>query len=122
MFFLPISFLPYQEGDEEILFEDSLSTPAKLSIKGISDRLYPIQPLPAKDFAKVGFALTNAGEITLSVRGADGRLLFQPEKNRFHLPGFHTRNLDLRNLAPGLYWLEFSNLSGRQTERIVIEP
>ena len=119
MFFLPISFLPYQNGDENLVFEDSLTTDALPQLPGITDKLFPLQPMPATDRVQVGFTLATAGEVSLRILAADGRPVQAPEPERRHLPGYHTRELDLRTLPAGVYLLELRKGSFRQVRRLV---
>jgi hypothetical protein len=118
MFYLPISFLPYQQGDENIVFEDG--TVGNLNIKTVADKLYPIYPVPASDIVKFGYTLETAGNVSLSIFNIEGKLIQSVHQNSFHLPGYHTKELKVSDLTPGIYFLEFTKGNLRQTEKFVI--
>jgi hypothetical protein len=67
----------------------------------------------------VGFTLATAGEVSLRILAADGRPMQTPETERRHLPGYHTRELDLRTLPAGVYLLELRKGNFRQVRRLV---
>jgi hypothetical protein len=118
MFYLPISFLPYQIGDENIVFEDDVV--GNLNIKTVADKLYPIYPVPASDIVKFGYTLETAGNVSLSIFNIEGKLIQSVHQNSFHLPGYHTKELKVSDLTPGIYFLEFTKGNLRQTEKFVI--
>ena len=118
MFYLPISFLPYQIGDENIVFEDDVV--GNLNIKTVADKLYPIYPVPASDIVKFGYTLETAGEVSLNIFNIEGKLIQSVHQNSFHLPGYHTKELKVSDLTPGIYFLEFTKGNLRQTEKFVI--
>jgi len=49
MYYLPISYLPYQAGDENIVLEDPLTGISNPLIQQITDKLYPVAPVPANE-------------------------------------------------------------------------
>ena len=118
MFYLPISFLPYQQGDENIVFEDG--SVGNLNIKTVTDKLYPIYPVPASDLIKFGYTLETSGPVSLSIFNIEGKLVQQVHQNSFHLPGYHTKELNVSELTPGIYFLEFVKGNVRQTEKFVV--
>ena len=118
MFYLPISFLPYQIGDENIVFEDEVV--GNLNIKTVADKLYPIYPVPASDIVKFGYTLETSGNVSLSIFNMEGKLIQSVHQNSFHLPGYHTKELKVSDLTPGIYFLEFTKGNVRQTEKFVI--
>jgi hypothetical protein len=118
MFYLPISFLPYQQGDENIVFEDG--SVGNLNIKTVTDKLYPIYPVPASDLIKFGYTLETSGPVSLSIFNIEGKLVQQVHQNSFHLPGYHTKELNVSELTPGIYFLEFVKGNVRQTEKFMV--
>jgi hypothetical protein len=118
MFYLPISFLPYQIGDENIVFEDNVV--GNLNIKTVADKLYPIYPVPASDIVKFGYTLETAGNVSLSIFNIEGKLIQSVHQNSFHLPGYHTKELKVSDLTPGIYFLEFVKVNVRHTEKFVV--
>lgn len=118
MFYLPISFLVYQAGDENIVFEDnSVNLP---NIYQTIDKLYPITPTPSGDNIRFGFTLGNSGNVSLKIYSVDGKLVKQIENNAYHLPGYHVKDLNVSELLPGVYFLEMLKGDSRQVQKMII--
>ncbi len=120
MFFLPISFLLYQQGDENIVLEDTITTDFLAPIKGLEDKLYPAFPQPATESIKVGFTLGTSGLVGLRLLRLDGKAVRKMEENRWHLPGYHTKELDLKGIPSGVYLLEFTKEKKRQVQKVLL--
>lgn len=118
MFYLPISFLVYQEGDENIVFDDN--TVNVLNIYQTKDKLYPVNPTPSGDNIRFGFTIGNSGNVSLKIYSLEGKLVKQIENNSYHLPGYHVKDLNVSDLRSGVYFLEMIKGEMRQTEKIII--
>ena len=55
MYYLPIGFVDYQDGDENIVFTDN--TVSATDLVDDFSQIYPIRPNPVDDFTVVGFRL-----------------------------------------------------------------
>jgi hypothetical protein len=120
MYYLPITYLNYQAGDENIVFEDSIATANGVKIKGVSDKLYPVHPVPANDKITIGYTLKTSGKVSVAILGMDGKQVLDIEQNSYHLPGYHTREIQVSALPAGIYLLELKKGSDRQVQKLVI--
>ena len=118
MFYLPLGYLIYQQGDENIVFEDQSVGVSEIPIE--SDKLYPIAPTPTRGNVTFGFTLSKSANITIQLLNLQGSRLKTIENNAAHFPGYHTREIDLSELANGIYLLEWSNGKQKQVEKIVL--
>lgn len=118
MFYLPLGYFIYQQGDENIVFEDQPVGVSEIPIE--SDKLYPIAPTPTRGNVTFGFTLSKSANITIQLLNLQGSRLKMIENNAAHFPGYHTREIDLSDLANGIYLLEWSNGKQKQVEKIVL--
>ncbi len=114
-------YLSYQPGDENIVFENTTAVqdPQYYSVK---DELYPVvvAPNPAIDRVKIGFTLAEGTPVNLRLFNNSGQLMRSWAENQFHLPGLHTKELDLSNLPNGVYSLVLETQHKRQAQQVVI--
>lgn len=113
MYYLPFSWVTYQSGDENIVFENQTTAVKEAEFQSIINELYPIAPNPAIDKVKVGFTLSEAANATLQVYDVNGKLLNTIFANQFHFPGLHTADLDVSKQAVGVYIVTL-NVNGKQ--------
>jgi len=122
MYYLPITYLNYQPGDENIVFEtDSVTTSNGIRLSGLTNKLYPIYPVPAQDAITVGYTLAESGKVSLGLYSTDGRKIQLIENDTYHLPGYHTRKISVSKLQTGVYLLEMIKGQERQVQKVVVE-
>ena len=121
MYYLPITYLKYQPGDEDIVFEtDSVTTGNSLKLTGMSDKLYPVFPVPSQDEMTIGYTLAQSGKVSVQLLSTNGKKVLSIENDSFHLPGYHTRRIPVSKLSPGIYLLEMTKGKDRQTQKVVV--
>lgn len=120
MYYLPIQFLDYQEGDENVIFEDDLTGVDDLQIFHVEDELYPVAPNPTRGEVKIGFTLEKGGKVNLTLVGLNGQLVETITTGRFYLPGLHTMDIDLSGLSAGIYNLVFEKDGNRQVQQVSV--
>lgn len=118
MFYLPILYLDYQNGDEDIEFEEGhLSTE---EFHFVTDKLYSVAPNPSSDMVKVGFTLATGTNIRLSLYDSKGTLVKVLVNNQPYYPGMHVQTLDVSGLAAGMYTLELTTKDKRMSEKLMV--
>jgi hypothetical protein len=121
MYYLPITYLKYQAGDENIVFEtDSVTTANGIRFKGLTDKLYPVYPVPSQDAITIGYTLAESGKVNLSLYSPNGRKIQVIENDSYHLPGYHTRSISVSDLPSGIYLLEMAKGDQRQVQKVVV--
>ncbi|MFN5318055.1 MAG: T9SS type A sorting domain-containing protein [Bacteroidia bacterium] len=122
MFYLPFLYLPYQPGDENIVFEDDngiVNLP--FTLQKTEDKLYPVNPQPANESVKYGFTLAEGKKVQIQLLSLDGKVIAKEIDNGFHLPGYHVKELNCASLPSGIYLLEFTAGNMRQTQKLVVQ-
>jgi hypothetical protein len=122
MYYLPISYLNYLPGDENIVFEEENPTSiGGKALKGSTDRLYPVAPNPAGDRLKIGYTVMHPHRISLCLYDQVGKRVQMIHEQKFHLPGYHNQELHVGSLPEGIYFLVMEDEQGkRQTEKLVV--
>ncbi|MEM9819817.1 MAG: T9SS type A sorting domain-containing protein [Bacteroidota bacterium] len=106
MYYLPIGYVEYQEGDEDIVFNDPTVSTAELASDG--SRIYPLQPNPVENFTVAGFHLEKGQPLNITIYDLAGNLVRTLRKAEFFNIGEHFVNFSTRNLASGIYILQIS--------------
>ena len=109
MFYLPLEFVEYQDGDENIIFEETSST-EETSIVVAGDQLKPINPNPVSDFAGAQFKLSQGKAVQISILDMQGQLVRVIRSNEFYNTGNHQINFSTNSLDVGVYVL---NIKGK---------
>jgi len=104
MYYLPILYTAYQDGDEDIEFE-SISTNTYDIQEESLGQLMPIVPNPVNEYMYVEFALQKAMPVSLSILNQKGQLVRQIRENEFYSKGNHAINIQTHRLTKGIYHL-----------------
>lgn len=122
MYYLPISYVSYQEGDETLELDDALTAaeePGSSPFYTLPDKLYPPAPNPAGAQATIGFALARGGRVTLRLCDLNGRPTRTFLHNAAYWPGQHALPVSLEGLPAGAYLLQL-NIDGKVlTQKII---
>jgi hypothetical protein len=115
MFYLPFLFVPFQPGDEDIIFEpDDITT----SVEGeewpvIKDQWHANYPNPASEKTTAHFSLAASGNYSLQILNLKGQVVKTPFTRQFFNAGNHQYVMEVQDLQQGLY---FIRLKGDQTD------
>ncbi|MEM8528311.1 MAG: T9SS type A sorting domain-containing protein [Bacteroidota bacterium] len=106
MFYLPITYVDYQEGDEEVVFEEDQTTSTEeIELIYPKTKLYPIYPNPTSDQITVGFSLAKGSSVSLQISDLNGRLLKIINEKVFYPIGQHQLQVNTNQLTNGNYVL-----------------
>ncbi len=103
MFFCPIYYVPYQEGDENIYLG---STNNLSSYDGYIEDL-TVFPSPASDYIEINFSLLSKGELKIKIYDTLGREVLGSSKSLTKL-GLFSDRFNIDNLEAGKYLLEIT--------------
>ena len=103
MYYLPLLYVDYRQGDENIVF-DSTYIDSQNPFDFPEDKIYPINPNPVGDqMISVGFSLTQAKPVTISIMDIQGRAIRTIRRNEFFDMGRHIVPVNPADLTPGMY-------------------
>lgn len=120
MYYLPIMFVPYQFGDEDIVFEeDPVLALEDLELKWPENKLYPIFPNPGQDYTVIGFSLIDGQDIRITLLDLEGRNLQIIQEDAYFLPGKHQMELPLSLLEPGVYLVRIEGANWHDYQKLI---
>jgi len=116
MFYLPLQYVPYQAGDENIVFDSTLSedTPQERTTN-----LKPIFPNPVKDLVNIEFDMSVGTTVSIQLIDINGKFIRQLRKNEFFGAGSHLINLRTDGLQAGTYFIVLESEGFSNTEKLV---
>ena len=105
MYYLPLIFVNYMAGDEDIVITGEPTAADDLNLHFKKDKLYPVYPNPASNEITLGFSLATADKINIEVLDLHGKLVKSVYSDEFHIAGHHQIKLDLGGVPNGFYVL-----------------
>lgn len=121
MYYLPLTWVSYQPGDENIVFDSgstAVSDPEKWII---GTTLYPLSPNPSNGNARISFSLATDTRISLAICNSVGEPIRIPIKNRLYEQGLHYLDCDLSNEPNGHYFVTLQAHGRTFTEKLLIQ-
>lgn len=110
MYYLPLDFVKYQDGDEDIIFDSGISSTEDSPVTVGGDQLKPLTPNPVSDFAAGHFSLSQGKAVHISITDMQGHLIRVISSGEFYNMGEHQVNFSTKSLDAGAYIL---NIKGR---------
>lgn len=117
MYYMPFLFVPYEEGDENIIFNDLTSNTSDIGISDRENHILPMVPNPVIDNTLIKFNLSKGQKLNVSLLDQQGRLVRKIRQGEFYNSGHNQIYFDASNLSAGQY---FINLLGESVQ--LIEP
>ena len=122
MYYLPLLWLPYQAGDENIDLGGSTTSTEDGLFHFNQTRLYPVAPNPANGVVKLGYTLMEAGTTSLEIYDMQGRVVSTLQPARLTLAGEHILQWDTSVLPAGIYFVTLKANGTIQTQKVVVSP
>ncbi len=120
MFYLPLTWVSYQTGDENLNFEGNTTAADDPRFYTIGTQLYPISPNPAQQNVKVGFTLSADMNVNLNVFNVNGQVVKTLIDNVLHAQGLHTFDFDASNQINGTYLIVLEANGKKHTQKLMI--
>lgn len=118
MYFLPLNYVDYQPGDEDIVFDDGISSVDPEIIIG-GDQLYPLYPNPVKDFVVAEFSLAQGKAVNIEILDIEGRVVRQLRSGEFFNMGKNSINFVTSHLEAGIYILNINGDKLNMSQKFV---
>lgn len=120
MYYLPILHVPYQEGDENIVFDNVLDTEEQPELSRNS-KINTIYPQPAKDdLIHVDFTIDQGQPLTITLFDLNGRKIKQLRQNEYFSRGNHLIHCDASQYSSGTYIFSIKGPTVRLSQPIII--
>lgn len=118
MYYLPLIFLNYQPGDENLEFHDVLSND-QIKYDFVKDKIYPVYPAPAKDVVTIPFTISRPQRITVEITDLNGKVLITKYNETFAGNGMFKEEINISNLVPGTYLAVVKAGRNRMTQKFI---
>lgn len=104
MYYLPILYVPYALGDEEVVFDENLTaTEGDFNLVTPENKMYPVFPNPTGDEVIAGFSLANRSHVDIQVLDLQGQVIKIISDNQLYLSGYHQVKWNAAELPSGVY-------------------
>jgi hypothetical protein len=120
MYYLPLLFLNYQAGDENLNLEDQSTDTETPLYQFTKTRLYPVRPNPVRGPVNIGFTLGHTHRVQLEVYDLYGRLQQTLIQNQLHAVGEHIQAWDTSHLPAGVYVVSMQVEGQRWAQKVVV--
>lgn len=120
MLFLPIDYVFYQDGDEDIVFEEEIVGVDDPVVRFVNHYLAPVMPNPAREEAIINFVLEESDHISLRILDMEGRVISDLASYEWNEKGAHIRTLDLKQWSAGTYFVQMTGTNFMQSQKLVV--
>ena len=116
MYYLPIAFVPYTEGDENVVFvETTTSTDDEISEYQID----LISPNPATDLVNVKFNVAHGESLSITLNDLSGKKIKSIRNSEFFNKGNHIVHFNSAQLQSGVYFVTINGKSQSISKKFV---
>lgn len=106
MYFLPLTYVDYQAGDEDVTFiDDVLADIEDQDLASSSNFIEVIFPNPAKEELNIGFSLREKSQVSIDILDVTGRVVLAIAQNQWYQAGKQLEKGQIGDLNGGVYVL-----------------
>lgn len=121
MMLVYFSYLSYQTGDENLVFDSSVVTSTAENMHDLvrTIQLYSPYPLPAEDWVTIDYFLPESGTVTLELIDMNGQRKDVWINNKKEYAGHQRHRFDLTNLSAGNYFVVLTHNGITRTKPLI---
>lgn len=121
MYYLPLFYVPYEDGDEDVVFEDVISSVDPELTKSESNTILPIAPNPIQGdkLVAINFKLGYGQPLDISVFDMNGKLVKTIRKSEFFAKGNQIVHFDTGALSVGSYLVNIKGKTVNMSTKII---
>lgn len=117
MYYLPLAFVPYKEGDENVVFvETTTSTDDVIQSEYKIDL---ISPNPATDLVNVKFVVDHGETLNITLNDITGKKIKTIRRSEFYNKGQHIIHFDSSQLESGVFFVTINGKSQSISKKFV---
>jgi hypothetical protein len=117
MYYLPIGYVAYREGDENISFVETTVSTEETAPK--ANKIYALSPNPVDNLAIVKFYIEKGQSVSLTIYDTNGKRVRTLRQSEFYNTGEHCINFSTLNLSKGLYFLQMKGQDFMVSQKFV---
>lgn len=119
MFYLPILSVPYQKGDENIVFDEQTTPTINSGFIAPQIDLTP-NPVNAGDLLEIKFSLDRGQPVNIHVFDNSGKLIRSLREGSYYARGINFTHLSTSGMMPGIYHLRLATSEGQTVKPFII--
>lgn len=119
MFYLPLLFVPYKSGDENVIFGGQPSSTYNPS-QPIQSSVSP-NPADKSIYVDINFTLDNGGPVSIDIVDAMGREVRQLRQKEYFATGAHSVKWMPSNIQSGNYYVVIKHANMMSTMPVVVK-
>lgn len=120
MYLVGMTYVPYKEGDEDIVIGESVITSTEQLDSKSDNQLYLPFPNPTANEVELSFYLDKSQQISIELFDAKGALALTAINNTQFSAGNHKIEFEVNRLPVGIYTIRMSNNESALTKPLVI--
>ena len=115
MYYIPFLYVPYQQGDEDILFTTSTDE----IIRDVKNQIFPISPNPVNDYVNASFKIETGTTLSIAVYDISGNIIKHIRQGEYFHNGMHTVNFKTNEMPSGMYILSIKGKAINTSQKFV---
>lgn len=119
MYYLPLLYVPYENGDENVVFEDTSTSVDDIYLFSSTNKIDPIYPNPVRSMMNVSFNLAQGGMVEISLVDVNGNRIRNIRKSEFFSIGKNIVNINTELLSTGMYFVNIKGKDFNMTEKFI---
>jgi hypothetical protein len=120
MLFMPINYVFYQQGDEDIVFDEETTSIDDPTVRFVNHYLAPVIPNPARDEAIIHYVLEHPDHISLRVLDQQGNVVKDLATHEWKGAGSHFVNVNLSEWNSGAYFVQLMGTNFTQAQKLMV--
>lgn len=119
MYYLPLLYVPYRQGDENVIFSGTSSVREPESITPTEILVYPNPG--TGELTQIQFSLEQGQAITIEIRDIHGALVRILRQGEYYGPGRHAIQLHTASLYTGTYLIHMHGQRFNKVMKLVLK-
>lgn len=109
MYYLPIFYVPYKAGDENVVFDETTTSTTDIKSTHISGKVFP-NPIQRSQssMAQIAFHLNSGFPVSIDITDGQGQLIRNLRDFEYFGQGDHLIHLETQHLPRGTYFVKIS--------------
>lgn len=120
MYFLPLDYVLYQEGDEDIVFTDGTTSTNNPSLSVNENKMFPLYPNPTDGEIKAGFSLSKTSKLNINVLNLEGKVVQTIKSNALYNSGVNLVSFETNTIPNGVYILNIQSKGFSMSEKFSV--
>ena len=121
MYYLPLIYVPYKEGDEDVVFDETVVTDTEeLIVEDKHNSFLDPVPNPAGEMVNLQFTIAQNQPLSIDFVNAKGQVVKSVLNRAPFIAGQHQMSVPIADLPDGLYFITIGNERLKLTKKLMV--